>query len=100
MSWASVSKSNAPDDLRMKTTRHSESRSRAASNGPLRRLAPLASPATFPAWRVKRVTTLLDSLKSARRITRASAFSVDIGLGFYGFTTETQRDGEVGDCGL
>ncbi len=74
---ASVSKFRVPEDFRMKTTRHVESRSRAASNGPFNRFAPFARAANFPNSLLKNVTTRLDSLKSACRMTMASAFSSD-----------------------
>lgn len=61
----------------MKTIRHIESRSRAASNGPLSLFAPLARAEIFPNSLLKNVTTWLDSLKSTSLITIASAFSVD-----------------------
>lgn len=55
--------------------RHSDRRSNETSNELLSRLAPLARHEIFPNVRVKRVTTRLDSLKSACRITNASVFS-------------------------
>src|SRR6202012_1957384 len=59
--------------------RQRASRSRADSNGPLGRRAPFARPRTLPNSRVNNVTTLLVSLNSTTRSTRAIAFSVGIG---------------------
>src|SRR5690242_11890016 len=70
--------SRPAEDLRMNTTSQIARRSRPASKGPLRRLAPFAKPATLPKFRVNSVTTRLDSLKSTDRITIAGLFSVDI----------------------
>jgi hypothetical protein len=60
----------------MNTIRQTESKSRAASNGPFGRRAPLASAPTLPKSRVNSVTTRLVSLNGTVRSTIAVVFSL------------------------
>src|SRR5207253_11475272 len=65
----------------MKTIPQTVKRSRATSKLDLSRRPPLARARTLPNSLVQRVTIRLVSLKSVPRMTRAVAFSMDMGLG-------------------